>query len=184
MSQTVLFPIDTQERAGTTINLPVEAAVHMFPGVISAKNAAGNVIYATDAAGLDVVGRCEYDVDNSAGAAGALSVNVKRGVFKWLNSARNGGANALAAADFGSICYVEDEQTVVKAAGSTNKVKAGTFLGLDTDGKAWVDTRMPFGNVPSADTLTALTFTTPTAAEVAALRTAVLNLLIAQSLVI
>jgi hypothetical protein len=36
--------------------------------------------------------------------------------------------------------------------------------------------------VASADTLTALTFTTPTAAEVSALRTAVSGILVAQGL--
>jgi hypothetical protein len=183
---TVTTPINTDERAGITINLPIEAGVHILPGVIVAKNPAGNVIYATDAAGLEVIGRAEGDVDNTAGGAGALSVDVKRGVFKWVNSTRNSAAYALTPQNLGQICYVENEQTLCVAAGSQYLVKAGIFLGIDpNDGGAWVDTRTPFGGiVPMADTLTPLTFTTPTAAEVEAFRAAVVAILQAQGLIV
>jgi hypothetical protein len=143
MSQNVLQSIDTPERAGEFLYLPVAALTHLYAGTLVALNSSGFASYATDASGLQVVGRAEYDVDNSADATGgALSVKVRRGVFKYDNSSRSSAAYALAAANIGQICYVEDEQTVQVAAGSSHKIIAGVFLGLDTDGKAWIDTRL------------------------------------------
>ncbi|HUB68007.1 MAG TPA: hypothetical protein VL981_11035 [Candidatus Methylacidiphilales bacterium] len=143
MSQTVLESIDTPERAGEFLYLPVAALTSLYAGTLIALNSSGFATYATDAAGLEVVGRAEYNVNNSADAiGGALSIQVRRGVFKYFNSSRSSGAYALAAGNVGQICYVQDEQTVQTAAGSTNKIIAGVFLGLDTDGKAWIDTRL------------------------------------------
>src|SRR5580658_8547051 len=140
MSQTVLQSIDTPERAGEFLYLPVAALTHLYAGTLIALNSSGFATYATDATGLQVVGRAEYDVDNSADSSGgALSIKVRRGVFKYDNSSRSSGAYALAAANIGQICYVENEQTVQLASGSSDKVIAGVFLGLDTDGKAWID---------------------------------------------
>jgi hypothetical protein len=180
MAQTVLAPIDTNERAGYQLNFPIAAAVHVYPGTIGALDANGNLTYATDTAGLEVIGRIEGDVDNSAGAAGALFCDVRRSAFIWVNSA----THPLAAVNVGDMCFVQDEQTVCTAAGSVNQVKAGIFLGLDPDtGGAIVDTRTGF-TTPSADTLTALPFTTPTAAEVGNFRAAVVAILKAQGLII
>src|SRR5207302_2645561 len=75
------------------------------------------------------------DADNSAGANGAVTANVKRGVFKFDNSA----GNAITAAQVGKACYVEDDHTVNKDGGA-NKIRAGTVVGLDSDG-VWVDTQ-------------------------------------------
>jgi len=143
MSQTVFQPIDTPERAGEFLYLPVAALTTLYVGTLIALTSSGFATYATDGAGLEVVGRAEYDVNNSADeVGGALSIRVRRGVFKYENSSRSSAAYALAAGNVGQICYVENEQTVQIAAGSTNKIIAGVFLGLDTDGKAWVDTRL------------------------------------------
>jgi hypothetical protein len=178
MAQTVLAPIDIDERAGQEIQLPAAAAVHLYPGTLIARDSSGDAIYATDTAGLEVMGRCQGDVDNSAGIAGALNVNVRRGVFAYFNSS----TEPLAQANVGSVCFVQDEQTV--ASTSTNLVKAGIFLGINSDtGMAWVDTSRAT-DVPSADTLTALGFTTPTAAECTAFKTAVIAILKAQGLII
>ena len=58
------------------------------------------------------------------------------------NSSRSDAEYALAATNLGQLCYVENEQTVQVLAGSLHKVIAGVFLGIDTDGKVWVDTRI------------------------------------------
>lgn len=126
--------IDTPERNGDIIVFPVAAATLIPAGVLVALNASGDAVNASDAASIRVIGRCEADVDNSAGSAGDLTVTVKRGVFKFTNSTDN----AVDADDKGKICYVESNQAVAET--STNKCKAGRVIDVESDG-VWVDTR-------------------------------------------
>lgn len=169
--------INTPERAGLSVVLLLAASTKIFAGNLVALNSSGYAVNAANTAGLEVIGRAEESVDNSAGSAGDLPITVKRGVFCYANS----GTNALATAHLFKRAYVEDEATV----GSTgsNKVVAGLVVDIDSEG-VWIDTRYQADRVPSADTLTALTFSsTPTQAEVQAFRAAVLALLQAQALV-
>lgn len=133
----VTASVNAAERQGDFYeNLPVEAATILYQGSIGAINAAGNVVPAADTAGLRVLGRIEPnpdgfsgDTDNSGGIAGALTANLKRGVFIYSNSA----GDALTALDIGKFCYIEDAQTVNKT-GGVNKIPAGRFMGFqDSD---------------------------------------------------
>jgi hypothetical protein len=117
---------------------------------------------AANTAGLRVLGRAEAEVDNSAGDDGDLTIQVKRGVFKWPNSA----TSVLTSAYVGKTAIVEDDQTVAITA--TNKVKAGRVVEVESDG-VWIDTRVA-NDVPAADTITG-------AADLAALKTALLAIL-------
>jgi hypothetical protein len=126
--------IDTPTRPGSKFHLPVAAATALYAGILAAVNALGNLVQAADEAGLKVVGRCEQDADNSAGAAGDLNADVSRGVFKLANSA----THALTVANLFAPVYVEDEQTVSSDPG-VNAVIAGLCVGVDDDG-VWVDT--------------------------------------------
>lgn len=140
--------INTSERTGQIVEkLPLAAAIKIFVGTLVAVNAAGNAVPAADAAGLRVVGRCEgtvgpgvtgQDADNSAGAAGDVSCNAKRGAFPYNNST----AAPIVQADIGKMVFVEDDNTVRKT-GGTNSIKAGIFLGFE-DGdvtRCIIDTR-------------------------------------------
>lgn len=162
-------PINTPERPNLSIAYPLAAATKVFAGTLAALDANGRMVPAADTAGLRVVGRAEDTFDNSAGAAAAISGVAKRSTFKFANS----GTQPLLAADIGKECFVEDDQTVAKT--STNKVKAGRFVALDADGGVWVDTTQA-SRVPSADTITG-------AADLTALKTALLALLQGQGLV-
>jgi hypothetical protein len=135
---------DTQERAGQVIDFPVAAATKLYVGALVALSSTGYLVPASDTAGLKVQGRCEgtpppgitgQDVDNSAGANGDLTANVKRGVFKYDNST----GDAVTADMAGKSCYVEDDHTVNKS-GGTNKIRAGRVVGIDSDGGVWIDT--------------------------------------------
>ncbi len=126
--------INTPQRAGLITNLPLAAATIVFGGTIGAIDANGRIVPGSDTAGLRVLGRIEDTVNNSAGSAGDLSVNVQAGVFQWKNS----GTNAVDPNDVGKICFVEDDITVAET--TTNKVPAGRVIGVDNDG-VWVDTR-------------------------------------------
>ncbi len=139
--------INTPERAGNVISFPAAANAIIFLGALVALNADGNAVPAADTAGLRVVGRAEEDIDNTGGAAGDVTVNVKRGVFRYANS----GTDAVDANDKGKLAFVEDDSTVCEA-GGTNKVIAGRVLDVDSDG-VWIDTSEG-ALVPSAVTLT------------------------------
>ncbi|HEY8898875.1 MAG TPA: hypothetical protein VIM61_00470 [Chthoniobacterales bacterium] len=160
--------INTPERPGLVTTLPVAAATALYAGILLATNSSGYLVQAADTAGLRVAGRCEADVDNSSGSAGDVSADVKKGIFKYANSA----TNAVDADDIGKDCFVEDFQTVAET--STHKVVAGRVVAVASDG-VWVDTRFA-ARVPSADTITG-------AADLAALKTALLAILQAQGLV-
>ena len=112
---------------------PVAAATTLYAGTLAALDTSGNVVPAADTAGLRALGRVEEDVDNSAGAAGDLTVHIRRATFRFANS----GSAAVDADDKGKICFVEDDNTVAET--STNKVIAGRVIDVDTDG-VWVDT--------------------------------------------
>lgn len=129
--------VNTSTRTGDIVYLPLAAATKIFAGSLVARDAAGRAVPASDTAGLRVVGRAEETVDNSAGLADALSINLRLGVFKYANSA----TNAVDPDDVGKMAVVEDDQTVAET--STNKVCAGRILAVDSDG-VWIDTRFAY----------------------------------------
>jgi len=148
MEQVFTAPLDTDERSGENLWLPVTAGAHLYPGTLLALiTSTGFVTFAQDVAGLIVLGRAESDVDNTAdGVGGALSINVKRGVFAFAPSSRAAGIYAPTAENVGQLVYVENEGVVQIAAGSAHKIVAGLFLGIDPDsGAAWVDTQVGTG---------------------------------------
>lgn len=164
--------IDTPERTGKTFSIPVAAATLIPAGVLVAEDASGNAINASDAAAIRVVGRCEQDVDNSAGAAGDLNAIVKEGVFKFTNS----DDQPVTAAYKGKLVFVESNKAV--AITSTNKCKAGLCVDFESDG-VWVDTRYAhLLTTVIADTTTNGEFTTQGTASTAAADLAALKVVV------
>ena len=129
-------PINTPERFGGVVSYPVAAATNIYAGTLVAVNTSGQAVPAADAANLKVVGRAEADALNGSGAAGDLSVPIKRGTFRFANS----GSDAVDADDVQKVCYVADDTTVREGTG-TNSIKAGLVLAVDADG-VWVDTAL------------------------------------------
>lgn len=142
--------------------VPIAANVAIFMGAIAALDANGRAVPASDTAGLKVAGMCEETCDNTGGAAGALSIVARKGVFRYANSATNPVTQALVGKD----CYIEDDSTV--ASTGTHKVRAGVVVEIDNEG-VWVDMRGQ-NRVPAADTITA-------AADLAALKAALIPIL-------
>jgi hypothetical protein len=155
--------INAPEHPGNIAQHPVAAATNLFAGTLVALDTSGNVVPAADTAGLRVVGRAEHNANNTDGAAGDITINVKRGVFRYANSA----TAAVDADDKGKIVYVEDNQTVAET--STNKIKAGRVFQVDADG-VWVDTREAH-DVTQVVTLASTNGTAAGAADLAALKT-------------
>lgn len=136
--------IDTDERSGTDVSLPLAASVALFAGILAARNSAGYLVQASDTAGLTGVGRVEFDVDNSTGAAGDQVATVRRGVFLFANST----GFPVVEGDLGKQIYIEDFQTVAHS--NNNGAVAGIAVEI-SDAGVWVDTRTAAVSATVAD---------------------------------
>ncbi|HEX4208752.1 MAG TPA: hypothetical protein VHY56_00040 [Candidatus Binataceae bacterium] len=100
---------------------PVEANTTIYLGSIVALNGNGNAVPAAGLANLKVVGRADMvsngfpgqDAVNNPGAAGAVAIVVRRGVFMY---AVNDGS--IGAAQIGLIAFAADDNSVSLADGS------------------------------------------------------------------
>lgn len=129
---------NTPLREGELIPIPVAAAANIHAGALLAMNAFGYAQPATNVAGVIAAGRAEAAIDNTAGADGAETVLVRRGVFKFANDATLPVTQAQVLQN----CYIRDDQTVRAfdpGAGAPNPV-AGKVLGVESDG-VWVEVR-------------------------------------------
>lgn len=126
---------DTQRRlSNQQLNLPMSAS-KIFEGSLVCINSSGYATKGATSTTLKAAGVAETTVDNSAGNAGDLNIDVKRGTFKFGNST---STDQIALADYGSQCYIVDDQTVAKTNGSTTRSVAGIVRGVDSDG-VWVE---------------------------------------------
>ena len=124
---------NTPERAGEVLGFPVDAGAKIFAGALVVLDGGYAVPGKTDT-GLVAIGRCEEAVDNTGGGAGALSVLVKGGVFKFGNSA---AGDLIAQTDVGAVCYIVDDQTVAKTHATNTRSAAGKIVAVEADG-VWV----------------------------------------------
>lgn len=129
---------NTERQAGDVIGVPVAASTKVEAGKIACANATGYGVEGSTATTLTALGRFEETVDNSAGANGAKTVRVRRGVFKLDNSA----TDPVTQASLGKTVYIEDDETVAATDGGNpvTKSAAGTCLGVESDG-VWVEIR-------------------------------------------
>lgn len=121
----------TPERIGDVFGHPVKASTTIHQGSLVVLDA-GYAAPGRTALNLIAIGRAEESV--TAVSAGDASARVKRGVFKFANSA---SADLIAQADVGADCYIVDDQTVAKTNGSSTRSRAGKIVAVDADG-VWV----------------------------------------------
>jgi len=124
---------NTPEKEGKILALPVGANKKIYAGALVVTNA-GNAEPGSTALNLVAQGRADARADNTGGAAGAIKVPVRKGVFRFNNSA---AADLIAAADIGADCYIVDDQTVAKTDGGGTRSKAGRIFDVDAQG-VWV----------------------------------------------
>lgn len=122
---------NTQERTGEVFDFPVAASTTCQQGGLAVLSA-GYVKPGVVATGLVAVGRFEETA--TAVSAGDASVRVKRGTFKFANSA---SGDLIAQADVGNDCYIVDDQTVAKTSATSTRSRAGQIVAVDSDG-VWV----------------------------------------------
>jgi hypothetical protein len=128
-------------------NFPIKAATKCIQGGIAVLDA-GYVAPGRTAAGLIAVGIFDDSppagIDNTGGAAGALTAPIRRGIFKFANSA---AGDAIAQADVGAYAYIVDDQTVAKTDALATRSIAGVIMQIDSDG-VWVEIGADFQNAP------------------------------------
>jgi len=129
---------------------PVEANTNVYLGGMVGFDANGYVAPMSAAAGLKIIGRAEQMYNetypgqnplNNPGAAGSVSVKVRRGVFLLDNAA--GGA-AILQQHIGGVAYSTDDHTVGNSDAGGTLSACGRIVDIDISGGIWVDTRLPF----------------------------------------
>ncbi len=119
---------DTREIRGNVAGFFVASGKEIFAGAITAIDIAGYAVAADDKTAVKTIGRAEhYAKDGQA-------ILVKRGQFLWDNDS----SDPVTQADVDSYCYVSDDQTVQKTAGT---IIAGLIRGVTSEG-VYVDTKM------------------------------------------
>jgi hypothetical protein len=119
----------------TDIHAPMATGVTIYAGALVSVAATG---YARPArtSTTDLVLGVAQETKANAGADGAASIAVKRGVYKFANSA---AGDAISAAHVGRDVFIVDDQTVAATNGTNTRVRAGKCVGVDSDG-VWVET--------------------------------------------
>lgn len=125
---------DTPERSGVDFSFPVAAATKIYAGALVCLNAAGNAVPGATSTTLIAVGRADEQVDNTGGAIGDKVVAVRKGVFRFNNSA---ASDAITKAEIGDSAYIVDDARVAKTNGTNTRSVAGKIVDVDADG-VWV----------------------------------------------
>lgn len=126
---------NTVNRQGDDFEFPVAASTKINAGTIVGFNA--GAAYATKgvtSTTFKARGVAIEAADNTSGADGAIRVKVRRGCFRFANSA---STDLITLAEVGSDCYVVDDQTVAKTSGSSSRSVAGEVVDVDASG-VWV----------------------------------------------
>lgn len=122
---------NTPQKAGEVFDFPVKGSTTIHQGALVVL-AAGLAAGGSTAAGLIAVGRAELTV--AAVADGDAQVPVRRGIFKYANSA---AGDLITQADVGADCWIVDDQTVAKTHGGNTRSRAGKVVGVAADG-VWI----------------------------------------------
>jgi len=126
---------DTAIRKAEDFGFPVAASTKIFAGALVCINSSNLATKGAVSTTLKCVGVAQEQADNSAGSAGDIRVKVRRGCFKFANSA---AGDAIALADVNAECFIVDDQTVAKTNGSASRSVAGRVRDVEADG-VWVE---------------------------------------------
>lgn len=110
--------------------VPLAAGAKVYQGGVVSVSAGYAVAGRANAAD-QVLGIAAKTVDNTAGAAGDLTCEVKQGVFRLGNSA---STDLIAQANAFSLCYLVDDQTVALTSSTGARPIAGHVVAIDSLG--------------------------------------------------
>ena len=118
----------TARRANVDNYDPVATGKQIFAGAIVMLDTAGNATPGATALNLIPRGVAQEHINNSAGAAGALSVSTMRGTFRFIND------GSVSRTDIGSPAYVVDDETVANTDGTNTRSALGKITDVDAIG--------------------------------------------------
>lgn len=125
MAATTTSVVRNRQEPGRNIQ-PVAASTKILAGVITHYNSSKYIVEGTDTAGEVFAGVSIEEIDNSDGANGDYSVTLyENGDFEFTLS--EGDA---VQADIGTEVYTVDNQTVARAATTTNDIAVGYIVGI------------------------------------------------------
>lgn len=113
------------------ILIPVAAAKKIYGGAIVVADANGRANPGSTALNLIYLGRAASQVDNTLGAAGALSIQVDRGQAFYFD---NSGGDPVDQTCLGKTIYIVDDHTVSKTNGANTQSAGGICVGVDANG--------------------------------------------------
>jgi hypothetical protein len=108
-------------------NFPVAAATTIYAGDVVCTDASGNAVPLSASTALKAWGVAQRTVDNSAGAAGAKTVDAMPGVHALTNGS---GGDAITAAHVGRVAYGSADATANLTDGAGLRPALGTIHGL------------------------------------------------------
>jgi hypothetical protein len=115
----------------TKLSIPVAASTEIYAGALVALSA-GYLVPASADSSLVVLGKAEFDADNSAGSAGDINASVIVGAFRFdIHS------SSITQANVGALAYAVDDQTVSSSSSASTRPVAGVIVSVDSTG-AWV----------------------------------------------
>lgn len=124
---------NTTRRDGVQFSFPVAANQRIYTGAVVVIQPDGYAVPGHTATGLHAVGVAEHGANTVGMANGAAKISVRRGCF-----ALRQGTELLALADVGQVCYLADDQTVMKTDGAGTRSPAGIVRYVDSHG-VWVE---------------------------------------------
>jgi hypothetical protein len=125
---------NTPMRDGETLVIGVAGSKKIYAGALVALDSTGYATPGETATTLKGLGRSEALADNTSGSDGDITVEVRKGAFRFDNSS---GADEITAAEIGSDCYIVDDQSVAKTDGTSTRSVAGQVFDVDSSG-VWV----------------------------------------------
>ena len=126
---------NTPERAGDDFVFDMAANTTVYAGSLVMLDTSGNVTKGATAVNMIAAGRADEQKTNGA-VVGAEKLRVRKGIFRWVNSA---AADLITKAEIGDDCYIVDDQTVAKTSATNTRSRAGRVVDVDALG-VWVAT--------------------------------------------
>lgn len=126
---------NTPEKVGSERSFPLPANGKVYQGGMVQISAAGYAVPGSATIANVTIGRAAETVDNAGGANGAVSVKVRRGIFRFANSA---AGDLIGRTEIGKTVYVVDDQTVAKTDNAGARPAAGKCFDVDAAG-VWVE---------------------------------------------